>query len=416
MGLIADLTEARGRLDAKRSELSVIFKEAGPDIDLSLVKNRGSKDDVLKSIRDLHSEIDDLGRTVETLSTAQKAADDAKRAELDGGDPGKKGYRHHGDDDDPEAAERKREDSKSWGQKFAESKAGGELKGQEVVLKGDIKTLMTTSAGWAPETTRTGRVVDFAVRPLQVIDLIPSGRTSQAAVVYMEETTFTNNAAETSEGATYAESALALTQRSSTVQKIATFLPVTDEQLEDVAGIQSYVDNRLTFMVRQRLDSQLLVGNGTAPNLRGILNVAGIQTQARGTDPVPDAIFKAMTNVRVTGRAIPNGIIIHPTNWQNVKLLRTADGVYIWGNPSDTTPDRIWGLNVAQSDAITLNTAVVGDFANYSELVIRRDVVVQVSNSHSTFFIEGKQAIRADMRCAFVVYRPAAFCTVTSLI
>jgi HK97 family phage major capsid protein len=86
----------------------------------------------------------------------------------------------------------------------------------------------------------------------------------------MEETTFTNSAAETAEGGTYPESALALTERSTPVQKITTFIPVTDEQLEDVPQIQGYLNNRLPFMVRQRLDLQILTGNGTTPNLRGL--------------------------------------------------------------------------------------------------------------------------------------------------
>ncbi len=168
-------------------------------------------------------------------------------------------------------------------------------------------------------------------------------------------------------------------------------------------------------MLRQRLDSQILVGNGTAPNLLGLNNLPAIQTQAKGADPVPDAIFKAMTLIRVTGRANPSGIVMNPTDWQDVKLLRTADGIYIWGSPADMSPDRIWGLQVAISDAQTLNTALVGDFANFSELVLRKDVEVQISNSHSTFFIEGKQAIRADMRVALVAYRDSAFCTVTGV-
>ena len=168
-------------------------------------------------------------------------------------------------------------------------------------------------------------------------------------------------------------------------------------------------------MIRQKLDSQILVGSGTPPALLGILNVSGIQTQAKAADPTPDAVYKAMIKVRVTGRALPSAVVFHPTNWQDVRLLRTADGLYIWGNPSDAGPERIWGLQVVQSDAITLGTALTGDFPNFSELATKRGLDVQVSNSHSTFFIEGKQAVRADIRVALVVYRPAAFCTVTGL-
>ncbi|TCO54147.1 capsid family protein [Actinocrispum wychmicini] len=102
----------------------------------------------------------------------------------------------------------------------------------------------------------------------------------------------------------------------------------------------------------------------------------------------------------MTGRALPNAAIIHPNDWQDIRLLRTADGLYIWGSPSEAGPE---------------NTAVVGDFVNFSELSTRRGVDVQVSNSHADFFINGKQAIRADARAALLVYRPTAFCTVTGI-
>jgi len=40
---------------------------------------------------------------------------------------------------------------------------------------------------------------------------------------------------------------------------------------------------------------------------------------------------------------------------------------------------------------------------------------VQVSNSHSTFFVDGKQAMRVTFRAALPVHRPAAYCTVTGV-
>ena len=421
MSTISDL---QGSLDAKRAQLAEVFNQAGPDLDFAKVNViDGDTTAKVEHVRNLNAQIDDAAKQLEGFRALEGIREDNKAA----GVVDKSGRALAASAS--AAAQNSAEPftPKSLGELFVASPAytGRDQRGNgngpvaRLDLGGRVSdmraTLFQTSAGYATETTRTGRVVENAQRPLQVIDLIPSGRTSQSAVVYMEETTFTNSAAETAEGGTFAESALALTQRSSTVQKVATFIPVTDEQLEDVDGIQSYLDNRLGFMLRQRLDSQILVGNGTAPNLRGINNVSGIQTQAKGADPTPDAIYKAMTLVRVTGRSIPSGIIINPTDWQDVKLLRTADGIYIWGNPADNAPDRIWGLNVALSDAQTLNTAVVGDFANYSELVMRRDVEIQISNSHSTFFIEGKQAVRADMRVALVWYRPTAFCTVTGI-
>ena len=402
------LKEAEGQLAAKQAELRTIFDEAGPDLDMSKVKSvDGDSAAIVEHIRALNAELDDLGKKADGLREVAKAADRARRIPE---------QREPGDATDTKG--KHEAEIKSVGELFTGSDAY-KLKsgnaGPEAHLDIEFKTLMTTSAGWAPETTRTGRVVDYATRPIQVTDIIPSTTTGQAAVVYMEETTFTNAAAETAEGGTFPESALALTEQSSPVRKISTFLPVTDEQLEDEQQARGYINNRLPFMLRQRLDGQVLVGNGTAPNLRGFLNVVGIQTQAKGADPVPDAIYKGMVLSRVTGRAFPNAVVFHPLDWQDVRLLRTADGIYIWGSPSEAGPARIWGLPVVESDAITQNTALVGDFANFSELSVRRGIDVQVSNSHGTYFVEGKQAVRADMRVALVVYRPAAFCTVTGV-
>jgi len=405
------LKDAQGKLKAKQDELGKIFAEAnaGGVVDLSKVKSVSGANDtksVAEYIRNLNTECADLAKEYEDLVETQKAASYAaglaergEKGATEGGD-GIKGAGHT--------------EQKSIGDQFVDSDAF-KTKGARAELDVDLKTLMTTTAGWAPEVTRTGKVVDFATRPIQVLDLFPTTTTGQNAVKYMEETTFTNAAAETAEAGTYQEAALALTEKTSPVQKVAVFLPITDEELEDEPRARGYVSNRLPFMLRQRLDGQLLVGNGTSPNLRGVLNVVGIGTQAKGTDPTPDAVYKAMVTCQVTGQAMPNAFVTNPLDWQDVRLLRTADGIYIWGNPSEAGPERIWGLQVVQAQAMTQNTGVVGDFANFAELSMRRGVEVQVSNSHSTFFIEGKQAIRADLRCAAIFYRPAAFCTVTGI-
>ena len=404
------LVEKRNELDAKRKKLHEVFAEAGDDFDMGKVKSlEGDSHQKVDTIRQMDAELNDLASEVETLAEIERIGKEAK------------GYAtadrtvHASGDDESEGKSRQR---KSVGQQLMESPAiqqkSGAI-GPTSHIDVDLKTLFETTAGWEPESTRTGILVDSAERPIQVTDLFPMNTTGQASVVYMEETTFTNSAQETAEGGTYQEAALALTERTESVRKVAVWIPGTDEQLEDVSGASGYLDRRLRFMLRQRLDLQLLVGNGTAPNLEGILERSNINTQAKSTDPIPDAVYKGMTTARVTGRAQPNAVIFHPNNWQTVRLLRTSDGVYIWGNPSEPGPARIWGLPVVESDAITENTALVGDFANFSELYMRRGVEVQVTNSHGDYFIEGKQAMRADFRAALAVYRPSAFSEITGL-
>ena len=379
------LKELQEKLAAKQKALHEVFETAGEDVDFST-------DEVLKL-------------------TGAKDSAGAGRAEPAKGspalpDPGK-----------PESI-------KSLGQLIVESPIfQAHVKARAPVgmsiMEGyglrELKTTFSTSAGWAPQSIRVpGLMIPEAVRPIQVLDIIPPGVTGQAAVVYMEETTATFAAAERAEAAAYAEATFALTQQSSTVRSIGASVPVTDEQLADVPGVSSYLNQRLGFGVRQRLDAEILTGAGTGVNLTGILNTGSIQTQAKGADPVPDAVYKAMTLVRVTGRAFPNAVVFHPNDWQDVRLLRTADGIYIWGSPSEAGPERIWGLQVVQSDAETENTALVGDFATFCQLYERTGLEVAVGFVNDDF-LNGMRTIRAGLRAAFVVYRPEAFCTVTGI-
>lgn len=409
---MSKLTELQGRLDERRSKLAEAFEQAGPDYDFSKVTNGVTATDV-KSMND---EMTKLGEDIDEIR-----GNDAIKARLDEmGEleelplpTGTKGEQR-----------RREEQAKSIGDLFVESDAfknrvgGGtgpetELKNVDMdELLGGVKTTFSQTS-WVPIAEPRNNIVPLATRPIMVSDLFPKGATSASSITYYEETTFTNAAAETTEAAAKPEAALALTLRTEVVRKIAVFLPVTDETLEDEPRARSYVNNRLGFMVQQRLDAELLVGDGTPPNISGIEDRSGVQTQALGADSVPDAVYKAMTLIRVNAFSEPNAAVFHPNDWQDVRLLTTTDGIYIWGPPYDAGPERIWGLRVVQSTAQTENTALVGDF-NQTELVMRQGLTVQVGYNNDDW-TKNKQTIRAELRAALAVYRPAAFATVTGI-
>lgn len=433
---IKDLTakQAREKLGVKQDELGKVFEEAKTDdgqYDYRQVKCLGDGLDsvaVAEKVKALNAEAEELAKHAETLEAADKAAaDHADRQK------GQRGFPLPGKSDGRDLPANQGQ-FKSLGQQVIEakefkawSKAGGITLNFDDALPSDFlakagsfetigqKALMTTAAGFAPESIRLPGFVEAAARPIQLLDILPMGRTTQAAVPYMEETTRNHAAAEKAEGAAFAESEFAFTEKSTDVRKITDSLPVTDEQLEDVALVESYINGRLSFGVRQRLDLQCYDGNGTAPNLRGIHNVVGIQTQAKGADPVMDAFYKAMTKIRTTGRALPTHHVMHPEDWQDIRLTRTADGIYIFGSPTDAGPERLWGLPVVQNDAKAAGTGMVGSFQPaWITLFERKGVDIQVGYV-GTQFGEGKRTVRADMRAALAVFRPAAFCSVTGI-
>jgi HK97 family phage major capsid protein len=407
--------DLQGELYAKQAALAEIFEKSKTKVDGEDRYNLTPEQ--AEDVKNRNTELTDLGRQLDEA----KALDDIYQRNMQAVRDANRAATNLPINQGKGAQQTQRE-VKSLGQLFVESE---EYKNRQ--RKRDInfqvpdydflqaKTLMETAAGFAPEVVRIPKIVEYAHRRPMIADLVPNTPTEQSAIMYMEETTFTNNAATRAEGGTAGEAALAFTERTASVVEVATWLPITEIQLEDAPMMTSVVNNRLLVMLDLSEEVELVSGDGTATHIDGFLHKTGVQSQAKGADPVPDAIYKGMTLVRHTGFAEPSAVVLHPNDWQDVRLLRTTDGIYIWGSPAEAGPERIWGLPAVITTAETENTALLGDFQLYAEIFRRRGANVKVSDSHSDYFIKGKLAVRADKRLTMAIYRAAAFCKVTGI-
>jgi hypothetical protein len=279
-------------------------------------------------------------------------------------------------------------------------------------MRPELKANFLTTS-WTPEVRRLPRIIDKIAQQITILDLFGTEQMDFSGITYAEETTSTNAATEINENTAFPESSLAMTIRTVTARKIATSIPVSDELLADVTQSAAYIDNRLSTFVRKRLESQLLGGDGTPPNILGILNHSATQTQAKGGDDVLTAIFKAITKVRVTGQTDPNFILMHPNDFQDLRVLKGSDGQFLWGHPSVIGPITIFGLPLIQSTIMTENTALLGDSLQ-ALLYLRQGVEVQLGYV-SNQFKEGMQTVRASLRTGFAIFRGEGFCTITGI-
>jgi len=188
--------------------------------------------------------------------------------------------------------------------------------------------------------------------------------------------------------------------------------------LEDVSQIRAYIDARLRLGLDLKEEDQLLNGNGTAPNLRGLLQRVGLTAAEvrAGSVTNAEALFVEMMKVFNASFVMPTGTILNPANWQTTQLSKDGNGRYYgsgpFGGPQAPT---LWGLPVVVTPSIVANTGLTGAFASEAQVFRHGGVRVEASNSHSDFFIRFLMAIRCEERLALAVYRPAAFGTATSL-
>lgn len=307
---------------------------------------------------------------------------------------------------------------------WAGYKGIGEVPAQQGAIPPALKTLFDTT-GYPSER-------DFRPEPIlqlfqanNIGPLMAQGTTNQATVRTVKETVTSSGAAAVAEGVGKPEAQVAFTPTDEPVRKLAVWLPLTDEALEDIGFLRSYVNARLRLFVQNEEDRQLLVGSGVGQNLTGLLLRSGIDVSTSyslaGANPdqaALDSIFKASMRVR-DAFLEPDGFVAKPAVWEKIRLAKDSQRNYIMGAPTEDAPVRVWGLsgklNANMPTEVAANKPIlVGAFGTAAMIARRSEIAVAVSDSHSTFFTENKLAIRAEERLALLVFRPAAFAAVTS--
>ena len=270
-------------------------------------------------------------------------------------------------------------------------------------------------------------VVDKLFQQLTVADLIMSGQASTNSIRYVVEGTATSGAAGVAEGGTKPESSLGLTTTDEPIKKIATILPVSEEMLEDAPAIQSYINGRLSLFVRIEEERQLLRGTSGGNEVQGLLTSRNVPVYAGGTAAGNKAeqLFKGMNGMRGSAFLEPEWVIMNPTDWQDIRLLKDNSGQLYGGGPFfgpyggpqgpatassqvQGATDALWSKPVLVTGALGAGTALVGTRAA-AQVWRRGGLSVEASNSHSNFFQLNLVAIRAEERLGLAVYRPNGF-------
>lgn len=268
-------------------------------------------------------------------------------------------------------------------------------------------------------------VYELPQLPLSVLDLVTQGGTDSNAVEFVRILARTINAKEVAEAATSAdiggevttalagqkpESGLTFDEMLEGVRTIAHWIPATRNSLADAPFLQTLVDTEMQDGVRRRAESQIIKGNGTAPNIRGIENTAGIASHDQediAADTRADAVHRILTLIALAGYS-PTAVGFNPLDWQEIRLSKNKNEDYIWGPPSMAGEMQIWGVRALSSVAFAEGSSITGEWAR-ALFLIREGIKVLVSDSHKDWFTRNLVAILAEMRAVLVVPRPQAF-------
>jgi HK97 family phage major capsid protein len=304
----------------------------------------------------------------------------------------------------------------------------------------DTKTLVTgassTSGGAFVQNQQLGIVSDLiGERRLTVRDLCTNISISSDTFEYVTITSKTNNAATVPEATVSAtpglgnvavgaydathgakpESAMAFAVVTAAVETIAHLIPISRRAAADAPQVRQMIDAFLLYGLKEEEEDQILNGDGTSPNLKGITDWSISTVGSAGTDL--DAVVDAIRTIRADRRE-PTAMVVHPNDWYSTGFLLAKDsaGNYLVANPGASVDQMtaLWGLRVVVTPAATENTVLVGDFRQ-CVVADRQQSTIYVTDSHNDWFARNLLAILAEERLAVGVLDEDAFCSVTGV-
>ncbi len=278
-----------------------------------------------------------------------------------------------------------------------------------------VENAITTAGGSAgglishPEETDPGRLER---RRLRIWQLLTQGRTGKDLVTYRKQVLRTSAAAMVAEQGTIPESAYGWDKVTTPVKKIGHVTNISEEAMSDADQLETEIDSELRYGLDLERELQILTGDGVGENLLGLIPEATAFVAAAGLpDQTPiDRLRLAILQVTLADH-MATAIVLNPTNWAQIDLLKDSQARFIFGNPATQTTPLLWGLDVAESNSMSVGEWLVGDMKMAATLYRRKDIEVLISSEHGTNFVEDMLTMKATERLALAVKRPLAMVT-----
>lgn len=240
--------------------------------------------------------------------------------------------------------------------------------------------------------------------PITFLDLVTTGTTEASWIEYAQIVSETDNAAIVPEGELKPLSDVTTAKAEAKAHTYADGFDVTNQTLADDGALVAFMDSRIRWHVRNKVEDVLLNGDTTA-NVKGILNTTGVQAQAAvGTDPIA-TIAAALGKVEAV-QVTPQAIVMNPADAWKLSLLKESGVGYLMGNPlQQSLNPSPFGVRLVKSNRVTAGTFLVGNFSSV-QLLIREALNVMVFNQHKDYAQRNMSYVRAELRALQLFYSP----------
>jgi HK97 family phage major capsid protein len=294
----------------------------------------------------------------------------------------------------------------SAGSEFVKSEGFKQLvSGQVQRTRLEVKNTVLSDATTTFPDQRPGVIPgDFA--PTTIREALPSITVTGNMVNSLREDAWTNSAREVTQGDAKPESDITFEAYNVPIETVAHFIKVSVQLLADAPAVAAYIDRRLRDGLAQRVDRQLLLGNGTTPNLSGLTDSGNFTAYTSASnDNIVDAINKAKYSLWAIGNS-PDTAIVNPADWGAMERLREGGtGAYLYGMPGVAAGRNPFGVNVVLSNHMPAGSFLIGALRTSTMVYTRQGTTIEMGYVNADF-TNNVVTIRAEERLGLAVDRP----------
>lgn len=300
-------------------------------------------------------------------------------------------------------------EGKSLGRIIAEHKDFQTLK-DDHKARFEVKDISTASFGTVelPGGVRRGNrgLIEPVTQALFLRDVIPSANTAAAVIEYLQETGYTNNAATVLEGAQKPQSELTFAPKASPMVKMAHFFRVTEETLDDVDGMEAYINQRGLYGLMLKEEAEILNGDGTTGRVDGLITNSTAYVNTTVPTVTPE---NAMDDIRVAiaqvaeSDLVASAVVMNHLDAAALDLAKDNNGEYL--HPA-FRGNMAWGLPVVRTKGIAQGKFMVGGFVGNTLIWQRKGIEVRRSTEDRDNFVKNLVTILLEERLQLETLRP----------
>ena len=282
------------------------------------------------------------------------------------------------------------------------------------VKAGDMTMANSLTGVVAGETIITDVKYDPS-RAVHIRSLIPNGSTDSQTIRFPKESAYDDGAAATAQGSTLGQSDFDITATSVNVEKIGTFMRITEEMLADTPQLTSYLSARVPSKVLSKEDAEILNGDGSSPNLDGLFTDGAAFVTSSSANFYQsiesaneyDVLIAALDQLAASNYQA-DSILLNPVDFHRIVLLKSTANEYLKNQVIQGVQPAIMGVPITLNTAVTAGKFLVGNLSQATQLWIRDGLGVEFSREDSTNFRDGFVTVRAQERIALTNYQPNA--------